>query len=123
MTIARSSSICAAIQAGRGRYNWAWYGPAGLLQRPAADDHHAGTVEEFAAALAEHAGAVWLAGELGSDLVNALAVAPNLVHVERVDAVSSLRRAGQLARLAALHLDAGVCDSVETLQPLYLRNP
>jgi tRNA threonylcarbamoyl adenosine modification protein YeaZ len=120
---AATAEICAAIQAGRGRYNWAWYGRAGLLQRPAVDDHHAGTVEEFAAALAEHAGAVWLAGELGPDLVNALAMAPNLAHIQRVDAVSSLRRAGQLARLAALHLDAGVCDAVETLQPLYLRNP
>jgi tRNA threonylcarbamoyladenosine biosynthesis protein TsaB len=115
--------VCATIQAGRGRYNWAWYGPEDLLHRPGIEEHHAGAAAEFAAQLAECNDVVWLVGELGSDLPDLLASSPNLAHVHCVDPVSSLRRAGQLARLAALHLDAGVCDAIETLQPLYLRNP
>ena len=115
--------VCATIQAGRGRYNWAWYGPGDLLHRPTVEDHQAGTVAEFAAALAARTRVVWLAGELGQDLLDALAGTPDLGHVVRVDAVSGLRRAGQLARLGALHLAAGTCDAIETLQPLYLRNP
>ncbi len=120
---AGTADICAAIQAGRGRYNWAWYGAGDLLHRPTVDDHHAGTVADFTAALAGRTGVVWLAGELGQDLLNALAPAPDLGHVMCVDPVSGLRRAGQLARLAALHFAAGTCDAIETLQPLYLRNP
>jgi tRNA threonylcarbamoyl adenosine modification protein YeaZ len=121
--IAGTAGICAAIQAGRGRYNWAWYGAGDLLHRPTVEDHQAGTVADFAAALAGRTGVVWLAGELGQDLLNALAPAPDLGHVVCVDPVSGLRRAGQLARLAALHFAAGTCDAIETLQPLYLRNP
>ena len=117
------ATICAAIQAGRGRYNWAWYGAGDLLFRPAVEDHHAGTVAEFAVALAAHTGVVWLAGELGADLLDALAAAKGVDHVLRVDPVSGMRRGGQLALLAALHLDGGTCDAIETLQPLYLRNP
>ena len=112
--------ICAAIQAGRGRYNWAWFASHDLLQRPTGEEHHAGTVAEFVAHLAEHNSAVWLAGELGADLHAAVADMP---HVRSVDAITSLRRAGQLARLAALHLAAGHNDAIESLQPLYLRNP
>ena len=44
-------------------------------------------------------------------------------HVTVVDATSALRRAGNLARLAALHLDAGPQDDLAALEPLYLRNP
>ena len=117
------AKVCAAIQAGRGRYNWAWYGPADLLHRPAVEDHHTGAVAEFTAALAACRGAVWLVGEFGADLLAVLAAAPVLAHVRCIDPVSGLRRAGQLARLAAQHLDAGTFDSIEALQPLYLRNP
>jgi tRNA threonylcarbamoyladenosine biosynthesis protein TsaB len=112
--------ICAAIQAGRGRYNWAWFGAEDLLHRPAAADHQTGTVGEMAAALAERNQAIWLAGEIGADLAAAL---KGLQHVRCVDAVTGLRRAGQLARLAALHLAAGHGDAPAALQPLYLRNP
>jgi hypothetical protein len=40
-----------------------------------------------------------------------------------VDDVSGLRRAGQLARLAALHLAEGREDDLAALQPLYLQGP
>lgn len=114
------AGVCAAIQAGRGRYNWAWFGPEDLLHRPSAEDHFTGTVAEFTATLADCADVVWLAGEIGPDLAAALA---GLDHVVNIDAATSLRRAGQLARLAALHLAAGHRDEPGTLQPLYLRNP
>mgnify|MGYP001182318130 CR=1 FL=1 len=112
--------LCAYLQAGRGRYNWAWFHAVDPLPRPAAGDHHAGTAVEFAAALADMAGPLWLVGEAAADLHSA--VAP-LAHVTMIDAVSSLRRAGHLARLAAQAIAAGQVDSLAALQPLYLRNP
>lgn len=112
--------ICAAIQAGRGRYNWAWFAPHDLLHRPTGEEHNAGTVAEFAVHLGECKHDAWLAGEIGADLQAAIADHP---HIHSADGVTSLRRAGQLARLAAMHLAAGRHDSIESLQPLYLRNP
>lgn len=114
------AGVCAAIQAGRGRYNWAWFGPEDLLHRPAAEDHFAGTVAEFAAHLADCSDVVWLAGEIGPDLAAAVGA---MEHIALIDAATGLRRAGQLARLGALHLAAGHSDTPETIQPLYLRNP
>lgn len=114
-------TVCAFIQAGRGRYNWAWFEAGDLLSRPDRADHSAGTAAEFVAALAARAPRrLWLAGELDADLCD---TACSLDHVCALDAVSALRRAGHLARLAALHLAAGVQDDLASLQPLYLRNP
>ena len=66
------------------------------------------------------AGPLWLMGEATADLH--AAVAP-LAHVTMIDAVTSLRRAGHLARLAVQAIAAGQVDSLAALQPLYLRNP
>ena len=116
-----STLVCAAIQAGRGRYNWAAFAPEEPLFRPAVADHHAGSAAEFASWLERHdAAAIWLAGEIGDDL--ALAVQP-LSRVIVLDPVYAMRRAGVLARLAAAHLAAGHVDSLDALQPLYLRQP
>jgi tRNA threonylcarbamoyladenosine biosynthesis protein TsaB len=113
--------VCAYIQAGRGRYNWTWFGPEDLLCRPGREDHSAGTAAEFAAELLVHEdGPAWLVGELDKSLCEAIA---GIAHVTTVDAVSATRRAGQLARLAALHLENGHGDGLAELQPLYLRNP
>lgn len=120
LAAAPEALICAAIQAGRGRYNWAWFGAQELLHRPTVADHHAGTVAEFAAALAPFGNTVWLAGEIGNDLAAAV---ENLPHVQPIDPTAALRRAGHLARLADLHLAAGHQDEIAALQPLYLRNP
>lgn len=115
------ATICAYIQAGRGRYNWVNFGAGEQLRRPNAADHQTGSVDEFAQALAQRMPQpIWLIGELDSGLQQA--VTP-LAHVVTVDAVSSWRRAGALARLAALHFTAGVEDDLQTLQPLYLREP
>ncbi len=75
--------VCAYVQAGRGRYNWCWFGPEDLLFRPEAAQHHAGDAAEFAAALAAHrAASIWLAGEADAQLADA--VAP-LAHVTLLD--------------------------------------
>jgi tRNA threonylcarbamoyl adenosine modification protein YeaZ len=114
-------TVCAYVQAGRGRYNWCDFAPGDLLRRPGPADHHAGTAAEFAAALAARTPApVWLVGEPAADL---LAAVTPLAQVTPVDAVSGWRRAGSLARLAALHLARGHADDLATLQPLYLQGP
>ncbi len=113
--------VCAFVQAGRGRYNWCWFGPEDLLFRPAAADHFAGDTTAFAAALAAHgAPAIWLAGEPDAALAEAVAPLPR---VTLLNSVSAMRRAGTLAHLAGLYFDEGVDDDIATLQPLYLRAP
>lgn len=113
--------VCALLQAGRGRYNWCWFRAGELLQRPLAAEHHGGDAAEFSAALRQAAAQqVWLVGEVDPPLAQAVAELP---HVLLLDEVSAWRRAGQLARLAALHFAAGSRDDLKTLQPLYLRNP
>ena len=115
------AQLCALIQAGRGRYNWVYFGPSALRWQPEVVDHQSGTLAEFVAALAaQPETAYWLAGEIDLPLQTAMAQLPQ---VTLIDAVSAWRRAGQLARLAALHLADGVNQPVDTLQPLYLRNP
>lgn len=117
--------VCAYLQAGRGRYNWCVFEPndseRGLLWRPTAADHGAGTATEFAAAMAALSPLpLWLAGEPAPDLLAAFEEAP---HVTVLDSATSLRRGGQLARVAARHLAAGHHDGLAALQPLYLRKP
>ena len=62
-------TVCAYIQAGRGRYNWVLFDPGDELRRPSAEEHGAGTFAEFGAALAALAPRpVWLVGELDGAL-------------------------------------------------------
>lgn len=119
--VAPTSQLCALIQAGRGRYNWAFFAGNSLLWRPDVADHHGGTLSEFVTALEKQTDSpCWLVGEIDAALHTAL---EPLSHIIQVDAVSGWRRAGHLARLAALHLAAGTVDDLASLQPLYLRNP
>lgn len=111
--------IWAFIQAGRGRYNWAVFPPGDLLRRPTADDHAAGKADRLEADLAARSHPIWLVGETPA----VAQFTRRMDHVFLIDPVSGLRRASQLARLAALHLDAGNVESVDTLQPLYLQEP
>jgi len=114
--------LCAVIQAGRGRYNWASFAAGEPLFRPAAADHHAGTAQDLAEWLGAQAEPArwWLAGEVGDDLAGA---AQSLAQVTVLDPIYAMRRAGVLARLASAHLAAGNAESLEALQPLYLRQP
>ena len=112
--------IVACIQAGRGRYNWAEFSPADRLHRPGVDDHGAGKAADFVASLAAMTDPVWLVGELNADLADGVA---GLAHVQTLDNSFGLRRAGHLARLAALHLAAGHEDDLASFQPLYLQAP
>ena len=111
-------AVWAYIQAGRGRYNWAIFPPGSLLHRPSADEHHVGNADRLEAELAAQAGPIWLVGETTQAIDE---MVRRHAHVISVDAVSGLRRAGQLARLAALHSRRGNVDTVDTLRPLYLR--
>lgn len=118
---AAQAVVCAYIQAGRGRYNWAYFAAHDLLSRPGPAEHRAGTAAHFAADL-EAAGqrAIWLVGEPAPDLLEAVAA---LAQVTAIDAVSGWRRAGHLARLAALHLAQGYREDPAALQPVYLQEP
>jgi len=119
--IAPSAKLCAIIRAGRGRYNWAFFAADALLWRPVPGDHDGGTIDDLITALrAVDAPLIWLAGEVDAPMADAVGMLP---HVTLLDPVSGWRRAGQLARLAALHFAAGTEDDLVTLQPLYLRNP
>ena len=116
-----ATTICAFIQAGRGRYNWAFFTDGDLLRRPTVLEHSGGTATELGYALAQLAPqGIWLVGELDLALEKAM---HDLAHVTIVDPVSGWRRAGSLARVAALHLAHGTHDELHTLQPLYLRAP
>ena len=112
--------LCATMQAGRGRFNWTFFGADDLLRRPAAAEHANGSLAELVACIEETESPLWLVGEQTPALVKAV---QGLAHLRAVDDVSGLRRAGSLARLAALHLAAGTDDGLDGLSPLYLSEP
>ena len=113
-------TICAFLQAGRSRYNWVFLPPGSDLYRPLADEHSFGKIDEFVAEVVEYDEPVWLVGEMNAEVRAAMAPHPRAT---LVDGVSGLRRAGMLARLAALHLAAGNEDDLDSLEPIYLREP
>lgn len=116
-----SPTICAVMQAGRGRYYWTFFASSDRLHRPSADEHATGAAAELAAVLASHpAPAHWLAGEIDPELATAVRA---LAHVTVLDPIHTLRRAGSLAQLAAAFLQAGDVETLASLQPLYLRAP
>ncbi len=117
---AGDAEIWAFIQAGRGRYNWAVFAAGDLTYRPDVSAHRIGNVERLEAELAALNRPVWLVGET-TQAIQQMAV--RLDHLLLIDATSGLRRASALARLAALHEQAGHVESVDSLQPLYLREP
>lgn len=112
------ATVCACIQAGRGRFNWAYL--TADSPHPTVADHHSGTEDDFVRALADVDGALWLAGELTPTLATRAAALPRVVVI---DAALGLRRSGALAQVAAWELRAGRTDSLAALQPVYLRAP
>ncbi|HRJ41157.1 MAG: tRNA (adenosine(37)-N6)-threonylcarbamoyltransferase complex dimerization subunit type 1 TsaB [Caldilineaceae bacterium] len=114
------ATICAFLQAGRGRYNWAFFPPGSELYRPGADEHGFGKIDAFQAGLTAQPQPLWLVGETTAEVRDSVA---DLPHTTLLDGVSGLRRAGMLARLGALHLAAGHADGLDSLEPLYLREP
>lgn len=120
-SVSPTAVICAVLQAGRGRYNWCYFGAEDLLFRPSAADHGAGDLQDLADALARHnADTLWLTGEVDAPLRTAIESNPRITPI---NPVTGLRRAGELARLAALYLAEGVEETVDALQPIYLRAP
>ena len=114
------ASICAVLQAGRGRYNWVLFNGTDRLRRPEANDHSIGRAEDLDSFLRQRRTAVWLVGELTDELVEQ---STGQAHVHVIDNISGLRRASQLARLAIEQFDAGQYDDLHDLQPLYLSSP
>lgn len=113
--------ICALMQAGRERYHWTFFPAADPLYRPDGAAHATGAVTEVVAALhARPHAAIWLAGEIDAALADAVRGLPQVTVISPTHA---LRRAGVLAQLGAALLSAGQADALETLQPLYLREP
>ena len=117
---ATGATICAFLQAGRGRYNWVFLPPGSDLYRPLADEHSFGKIDEFMAEVEDYDDPVWLVGEMNPEVRSAMTAHPL---VTLIDGVSGLRRAGMLARLAASHLAAGHEDDLDGLEPIYLREP
>lgn len=113
-------TICAFLQAGRGRYNWVFLPPGSDLYRPLADEHSFGKMDEFVAEVVEYDEPLWLVGEMNAEVRSAMAAHPLAT---LVDGVSGLRRAGMLAWLAARHLAASNEDDLDSLEPIYLREP
>jgi tRNA threonylcarbamoyladenosine biosynthesis protein TsaB len=122
LTVAQQTGgeVWAFLGAGRGRYNWAIFQPDDLLRRPDVADHFAGKVDGLEADLLSRSHPIWLVGEITQSVAE---MAARLPHVLLVDEVSGLRRASQLARLAAFYCAAGNVDTVDSLQPLYLQDP
>lgn len=126
---ASGARVAAYLQAGRGRFNWCLFDGRDPLWRPGVDDHCAGTLDEFVAAVSMLEGPTWLVGEETPALAQAIdernaTVAPGTTaRLVRIDEVAGMRRAGHLAHLAIHHLKQGTCDEISGLQPLYLNQP
>lgn len=113
--------ICALMQAGRGRYHWAFVLANDPLYRPGADAHTTGGAADLVTVLQHRAdAAIWLVGEVDPALAEVVRMLPQVTVIPPAHA---LRRAGALAQLGAMLLAAGLADTLETLQPLYLREP
>ena len=61
-----------------------------------------------------------LVGEAAPELIEAVS---SLSHVTIVDSISTMRRAGLLAHIAAQRIAAGHVDDLVSIQPLYLQGP
>lgn len=114
------AQVWAVIQAGRGRFNWAAFSPGDPLWRPQAADHQAGQANRLLDALEQAAHPVWLVGEMSQAVIQG---ADRLDHVFRVEEVAGWRRAGHLARLGHALLTTGHEETLDSLAPLYLREP
>lgn len=113
--------ICALMQAGRGRYHWAFFSAADPLFRPDGAAHATGDAAAVVSALrAVEQASIWLAGEIDAALADAMHALPQVTVISPTHA---LRRAGVLAQFGAALLAAGQADALDTLQPLYLREP
>lgn len=132
--LGRPEPVCALVAAGRGRLCWSTYWPqsGATARRPAGSrpvtigawtgwqspaelsdaDHLAGEVHE----------PTWFVGELTTELRSQLyARLGDKAMV--MPAATATRRAGVLAELAWMRLQAGEADDLASLSPIYLREP
>jgi tRNA threonylcarbamoyladenosine biosynthesis protein TsaB len=131
--LGRPEPVCALVPAGRGRLCWSTYWPE---NRPSGRPAHGeaitigrwkgmrtptvlSDVQELAQETREP---TWLVGELTDELGGELH--HRLGENARVMPISvAARRAGALAELAWLRLQAGEADDLASLSPIYLREP
>jgi tRNA threonylcarbamoyladenosine biosynthesis protein TsaB len=131
--LGRPEPVCAVIQAGRGRLLWSIYRPerAVVEHQPGAQPIRLGSwaglrshtvlsdVQELARAVREP---TWFVGELSPELSRALHdLAGETARVMPLTVAA--RRAGVIAELAWLRLQAGDHDDLASLSPIYLREP
>lgn len=120
---ARPEPVCAIIQAGRTRVCWAVYesggefGAAGGTQGYRLDD-----VPTVAEVLRARGGPVYVCGELTPEAVTALRKAGGS-QLQVGTPAEGMRRAGFLAELGWMAIQAGRADDPATLSPIYLRHP
>jgi tRNA threonylcarbamoyladenosine biosynthesis protein TsaB len=115
-----NAQVWAVIQAGRGRFNWVSFIGEDPLWRPQVADHHAGQANRLLDGLEQATHPIWLVGELSQAVIQG---ADRLAHVFRVEEGAGWRRAGHLARLGHHLLSTGHEETLDSLAPLYLREP
>lgn len=132
--LGRPEPVCALVPAGRGRLCWSMYLPVhGDPARRPADSRAVtigswtgwrtpallSTVEEVAGSVHEP---TWFVGELTMELNQQLTgLLGDNARVMPVTVAS--RRAGAVAELAWVRLQAGQVDDLASLSPIYLREP
>ena len=110
--------VAATVQAGRGRVCWAPYANT-LAGWGAQAPYGLSTVRELADRLVTP---VMIAGELlPADRLTLSELLGDRVHL--LSPAMAIRRAGHLAELAWVRLEAGDSDDLDSLSPIYLHEP
>jgi len=114
----RRGSVCAMLQAGRGRVSVAFY-RRGRGQWQRQGDYRLTTLDELCAEVETR---TFFCGEIDAQAAELLRERLGAKAVVASPA-SSLRRAGYLAELGWQRLERGEVDDPTTLAPIYLRHP
>lgn len=133
--LGRPEPVCAIVQAGRGRVLWSTYWPATAVDTGRFPDeieealvggwegvrtaYALSDVHEMAAAVREP---TYFVGDLPATLREQLQAILGQ-HARLAFVTVAPRRAGSLAELAWLRLQAGDTDDPAALSPIYLRDP
>ena len=109
------ATLCAAVQAGRGRVSAGFYQIEGGAWQPSGEAF----IAEWADLINRLNGFTLVAGEIDPAGFEALAAHQDKARIATPD--TSLRRAGYLAEIAYNRLKAGQVDDPAALAPIYLR--
>jgi tRNA threonylcarbamoyladenosine biosynthesis protein TsaB len=124
-----SESVCAVVQAGRGRVLWSMYEPGAPAASDSAMTLGGWRGRRTAIALTDHAGLaaaidrpMRVVGELTLELHSVLAVQVG-DRAALAGPAAGARRAGCVAELGWLRWQAGQVDDPAALSPIYLHEP